>query len=123
MKRILSAIFAASALSALADAPVVSNVSVVTDPDSPKVEVRYSLSADAVVTVRFVAGGTDIPGEQTIWIGGDVGTKVSAGKPCGYVQTWYGMEELLPAVDGQVVAVTAAQGKTVEKGEIVAFVQ
>ena len=52
-----------------------------------------------------------------------VGTKVSAGKPCGYVQTWYGMEELLPAVDGQVVAVTAAQGKTVEKGEIVAFVQ
>ncbi len=78
MKRILSAIFAASALSALADAPVVSNVSVVTDPDSPKVEVRYSLSVDAVVTVRFVAGGTDIPGEQTIWIGGDVGTKVSA---------------------------------------------
>ena len=52
-----------------------------------------------------------------------VGTKVSAGKPCGYVQTWYGMEELLPAVDGQVVAVTAAQGKKVEKGEIVAFVQ
>ena len=52
-----------------------------------------------------------------------VGTKIAAGKPCGYVQTWYGMEELLPAVDGQVVAVTAPQGKTVEKGEIVALVQ
>ena len=52
-----------------------------------------------------------------------VGTKVVAGKPCGYVQTWYGMEELLPAVDGQVVAVTAPQGKTVEKGEIVALIQ
>ena len=39
-----------------------------------------------------------------------VGTKVAAGKPCGYVQTWYGMEELLPAVDGQIVAVTAPQG-------------
>ena len=52
-----------------------------------------------------------------------VGTKVAAGKPCGYVQTWYGMEELLPAVSGQVVAVTAPQGKSVEKGEIVAFVQ
>ena len=52
-----------------------------------------------------------------------VGTKVAAGKPCGYVQTWYGMEELLPAVDGQVVAVTAPQGKTVEKGEIVALIQ
>ena len=52
-----------------------------------------------------------------------VGTKVAAGKPCGYVQTWYGMEELLSAVDGQIVAVTAAQGKTVEKGEIVALIQ
>ena len=52
-----------------------------------------------------------------------VGTKVAAGKPCGYVQTWYGMEELLPAVDGQIVAVTAPQGKTVEKGEIVALIQ
>jgi len=51
------------------------------------------------------------------------GTKVAAGKPCGYVQAWYGMEELLPAVNGQVVAVTAPQGKTVEKGEIVALIQ
>ena len=52
-----------------------------------------------------------------------VGTKVKAGAPCGYVHTWYGMEELLPAVDGQLVAVTAPQGKTVEKGEIVALIQ
>jgi len=52
-----------------------------------------------------------------------VGTKVKAGAACGYVQTWYGMEELLPAVDGQIVAVTAPQGKTVEKGEIVALIQ
>ena len=52
-----------------------------------------------------------------------VGTKVKAGAPCGYVHTWYGMEELLPAVDGQIVAVTATQGKTVEKGEIVALIQ
>jgi pyruvate carboxylase subunit B len=52
-----------------------------------------------------------------------VGTKVAAGKPCGYVQTWYGMEELLPAADGQIVAVTAPQGKKVQKGEIVALIQ
>ena len=52
-----------------------------------------------------------------------VGTKVKAGAACGYVHTWYGMEELLPAVDGQIVAVTAPQGKTVEKGEIVALIQ
>ena len=52
-----------------------------------------------------------------------VGTKVASGKPCGYVQTWYGMEELLPAADGQIVAVTAPQGKKVQKGEIVALIQ
>ena len=51
------------------------------------------------------------------------GTKVKAGKACGYVQTYYGMEEILPAVDGRVVAVTAPQGKDVVKGEIVAFVE
>ena len=41
----------------------------------------------------------------------------------GYVQTWYGMEELIPAVTGRVVAVLGKQGDKVEKGEIVAFVQ
>ena len=51
------------------------------------------------------------------------GTKVTAGEPCGYVQTWYGMEELVPAVSGRIVAVTGAQGKDVVKGEIVAFVE
>ena len=51
------------------------------------------------------------------------GTAVKAGKPMGYVQTWYGMEELVPAVSGRVVAVTGKQGKEVAKGEIVAFVQ
>ena len=51
------------------------------------------------------------------------GTEVKAGKPCGYVQTYYGMEEVIPAVDGRVVAVTAPQGKDVEKGEIIAFVE
>ena len=52
-----------------------------------------------------------------------VGTKVKAGTVCGYVQTWYGMEEILPAASGQIVAVTAPQGKKVQKGEIIAFVQ
>ncbi len=51
------------------------------------------------------------------------GTAVEAGKPCGYVQTWYGMEELIPARSGRIVAVTAQQGKDVVKGEIVAFVE
>ena len=51
------------------------------------------------------------------------GTAVNSGKPMGYVQTWYGMEEVVPAVSGRVVAVTAKQGKDVAKGEVIAFVQ
>ena len=51
------------------------------------------------------------------------GTEVKAGKPCGYVQTFYGMEEMVSPVDGRIVAVTGAQGKEVVKGEIVALVK
>lgn len=51
------------------------------------------------------------------------GTEVKAGKAMGYVQTYYGMEEIVSAVDGRVVAVTSAQGNKVVKGEIVAFVE
>jgi pyruvate carboxylase subunit B len=51
------------------------------------------------------------------------GTQVEAGKAMGYVQTYYGMEEIVPAITGRVVAVTGKQGDKVAKGEIVAFVQ
>ena len=51
------------------------------------------------------------------------GTGVKAGEPAGYVQTYYGMEEIIPAADGRIVAVTAKQGKAVAKGEIVAFIE
>ncbi len=51
------------------------------------------------------------------------GTEVKAGEAMGYVQTFYGMEEVKPAVSGKVVAVTAKQGKDVAKGEIIAFVE
>ena len=51
------------------------------------------------------------------------GTAVQKGKPMGYVQTYYGMEEIIPAIDGRVVATLGKQGKDVIKGEIVAFVQ
>ena len=51
------------------------------------------------------------------------GTAVEAGKPCGYVQARYGLEEVIPAVSGRIVAVTARQGKDVVKGEIIAFAQ
>jgi pyruvate carboxylase subunit B len=51
------------------------------------------------------------------------GTAVKAGKGMGFVQTYYGMEELIPAVDGRVVATLGKQGEKVEKGEIVAFIE
>lgn len=51
------------------------------------------------------------------------GTAVEAGKACGYLQTRYGMEELIAPVSGRVIAVTGRQGEDVVKGEIVAFVQ
>ena len=52
-----------------------------------------------------------------------VGTPVRAGEVIGHVQTYYGMEEVVSAVDGRVVVVSAGQGKTVAKGEIVAYVE
>ena len=51
------------------------------------------------------------------------GTEAKAGEPLGYVQTKYGNEAIIPAISGRVVAVTGKQGKSVVKGEIVAFVQ
>ena len=52
-----------------------------------------------------------------------VGTAVKGGKACGYVQTYYGMEEIIPAIDGRFVAVVGKQGKDVAKAEIVGFIQ
>ena len=51
------------------------------------------------------------------------GTSATKGEPLGYVQTRYGMEEIIPSRSGRVVTVTAPQGKDVAKGEIVAFVE
>ena len=52
-----------------------------------------------------------------------VGTPVRAGEVIGHVQTNYGMEEVLSAVEGHIVMVSAAQGQSVAKGEIVAYVE
>ena len=52
-----------------------------------------------------------------------VGTAVKAGQVIGHVQAWYGMEEIVSAVDGRIVAVVGKQGDNVAKNEIIAFVQ
>ena len=51
-----------------------------------------------------------------------VGTHVEAGMPMGHIQSYYGMEEIIPNADGRIVSVRAKQGAYVEKGEIVAFI-
>ncbi len=51
------------------------------------------------------------------------GKKVKAGQVLGHVQTYYGLEEVVAAVDGLLVAVLGKQGDQVAKGEIIAFVQ
>lgn len=106
-----------------AGAPIVIKRPVV---EMPKFDVNeYASKYPHAVPVQAPAKG------QLIWENDmdDVsaapiaGTAVTAGKPMGYVQTWYGMEELIPAVSGRVVAVLGKQGEKVEKGEIVAFIQ
>ena len=52
-----------------------------------------------------------------------VGKKVKAGQVLGHVQTYYGLEEIVSAVDGLLVAALGKQGDNVAKGEIIAFVQ
>ncbi len=52
-----------------------------------------------------------------------VGTEVKAGEPLSYVQCYYGMEEVIPAVSGRIVAICCKQGDMVQKGEVLAFVE
>jgi pyruvate carboxylase subunit B len=51
------------------------------------------------------------------------GKEVKAGDVAGYVQTYYGLQEVVSAVSGRIVAVTARQGDQVVKGQILGFVQ
>lgn len=51
-----------------------------------------------------------------------VGTAVKAGECCGFVQAYYGLEQIIPVTDGRIVAITAPQGKDVVKGEIVGLI-
>ena len=51
------------------------------------------------------------------------GTTVESGIPAGYIQTYYGMEEIVPAISGKIIRTLASQGDMVVKGEIVAFVK
>ncbi|MGM9744900.1 MAG: oxaloacetate decarboxylase [Candidatus Cryptobacteroides sp.] len=51
-----------------------------------------------------------------------VGSAVKAGDCVGYVQTYYGMEEITAACDGKILAICSKQGENVVKNEITAFI-
>lgn len=94
--------------------------------EMPKFDVEeYAKKYPHAIPVQAPAKGQlmwqlDVDDESTAPI---AGTEVKAGKAMGYVQTYYGMEDVIPAVDGRVVAVTGTQGANVVKGEIIAFVE
>lgn len=52
-----------------------------------------------------------------------VGTAVTASEPVGFIQTYYGMEDVVPLADGKIAMTCVKQGENVVKGEIVAFIQ
>ena len=52
-----------------------------------------------------------------------VGEAVEAGKTMCFVQAFYGVELIKPAFSGKIVQICAKHGDTVQKGEIVAFVE
>ena len=101
---------------------------VVTRPviETPKFDAEeYSRKYPHAVAVQAPAKG------QVIWqldVRDDsaapvAGTAVEAGKAMGYVQTNYGLEEIIPAVDGLVLDVRTRQGEKAAKGEILAYVE
>ena len=110
-------------LKAKAGAPVVIERPVVETPKFSAEE--YAAKYPHAVPVQAPAKG------QLLWeidVDGPskaprTGTAVEAGEPLGYIQTFYGMEPILPAVTGRIVAVTGRQGDKVAKGEIVAYAE
>ena len=110
-------------LRAKAGAPIVVKRPVVElpefDAESFLKEHPAAIAVQAPVRGRLL-WGVDVDDVSTAPVNG---TQVKAGEPIGFVDTYYGHEPILPAIDGRIIAVKAPQGKEVQKGEIVAFVQ
>lgn len=51
-----------------------------------------------------------------------VGSPVKAGQIIGYIQAFYGIEEVIAARDGRILSICAQQGDKIEKNEIIAFI-
>lgn len=111
------------AMRAKAGAPIVITRPVVEMPkfDIDSLTAKYPHAKPVQAPVKGqVIWQIDVDDKSTAPI---AGTKVKAGEPIGYIQTYYGMEEIIPATDGRIVAVCTNQGDNVAKGEILAFVE
>ena len=69
-----------------------------------------------VATAEYKDGKVTVKGLK-------VGQRVRQGEVIGYVQTYYGLDEVVSAADGVLVVVSAQQGTEVAKGEIVARIE
>ena len=110
-------------LKAKAGAPLVIERPVVETPKFSAEE--YAAKYPHAIPVQAPAKGQllweiDVDGPSAAPV---AGTSVEAGKPLGYVQTFYGLEPILPAISGRIVAVTGKQGDKVAKGEIIAYAE
>lgn len=52
-----------------------------------------------------------------------LGSIVKAGEPMAFIQTYYGLEEVVPAISGRIVSVSAKHGDSVSKSQILAHIQ
>ena len=52
-----------------------------------------------------------------------LGSIVKVGEPMAFIQTYYGLEEVVPAVSGRIVSVSAKHGDSVSKSQILAHIQ
>ena len=110
-------------LKAKAGAPVVVVRPVV---EMPSIDIeKLTVEFPGAIPIQAPAEGkllfeVDVDGPSSAPV---VGTSVKAGVPLGYVQTRYGLEEIVPAADGRLVAVCARQGQTVAKAEIIGLLK
>ncbi len=110
-------------LKAKAGAPIVIKRPVV---EMPAFDIDSLMAAHpgAVAVQAPVKGGllwqVDVADNSTAPAAGKA---VKAGGTIGFVQAFYGMEEIKAACDGRIISVTAAQGDKVEKNQIVALIE
>jgi pyruvate carboxylase subunit B len=53
----------------------------------------------------------------------NIGEKVDPTKAMCFVQAFYGLEEIKPPFSGKIIAICAKHGETVQKDEIIAFIE